>query len=278
MVTPNVCSVVDAREPGSARRADEEDNGGVAPRIEVVEGNIALQEVDLVVNAANTTLSGGGGVDGAIHRRAGARELHAACAALGGCPTGEARLTPGFGLPARHIAHAVGPRWRGGDHGEPELLASCYRWCLRLADEVEAHSLAFPAISTGIYGYPARPAAEVAVATICSTPTAVSLVRLVAFDEATAALYAELLAGAQLDPIVTGGVRELKALLRRHPPDPGSSGDLAGLQALLEIEPRSRAGSCSTPPSRSMPTGQGGDRPGPAQPATREDGGWRPPS
>jgi O-acetyl-ADP-ribose deacetylase (regulator of RNase III) len=162
--------------------------------IEAVRGDITAQEVDAVVNAANQGLAGGGGVDGAIHRAAGHRDLQEACQALGGCPTGDAKATPGFRLPARWIIHAVGPRWRGGDKGEPEALASCYRRSLQVADELGARSLAFPAISTGIYSYPAEEAARIAVETIRSTPTQVELVRLVAFDEATHRLYVDLLA------------------------------------------------------------------------------------
>jgi len=161
--------------------------------IEPVRGDITAQEVDAVVNAANQGLAGGGGVDGAIHRAAGHRELQEACQKLGGCPTGDAKATPGFRLPARWIIHAVGPRWRGGDKGEPEALASCYRRSLEVADELGAKSVAFPAISTGIYGYPPEEAAKVAVETIRSTPTEVELVRLVAFDEATHQLYVDLL-------------------------------------------------------------------------------------
>lgn len=162
--------------------------------IEVVVGDITAEEVDVVVNAANAALAGGGGVDGAIHRAAGVTELRAACAALGGCAVGDAKLTAGFALRARHIAHTVGPVWRGGSAGEPELLASCYRRCLELADEVGASSVAFPAISTGVYGYPKHLAAEIAVETIRATPTNVELVRLVAFDAETASLYRQLLA------------------------------------------------------------------------------------
>ncbi|MDP9074972.1 MAG: O-acetyl-ADP-ribose deacetylase [Actinomycetota bacterium] len=162
-------------------------------RIEAVQGDITAQLVDAVVNAANQSLAGGGGVDGAIHRAAGARQLHEACAVLGGCPTGEAKATSGFGLDARWIIHAVGPRWRGGGHGEADLLASCYRRALEVADELGARSVAFPAISTGIYGFPARQAAEIAVATLRSAASAVDLVRLVAFDAATFELYQELL-------------------------------------------------------------------------------------
>jgi len=161
--------------------------------IEAVKGDITAQEVDAVVNAANQALAGGGGVDGAIHRAAGHRELQEACQALGGCPTGDAKATPGFRLPARWIIHAVGPRWRGGDKGEPEALASCYRRSLEVADELGARSMAFPAISTGIYGYPPEQAARVAVETIRSTPTEVDLVRLVAFDQATYDRYRSLL-------------------------------------------------------------------------------------
>jgi O-acetyl-ADP-ribose deacetylase (regulator of RNase III) len=158
-------------------------------RLEAVQGDITTQAVDAVVNAANQALAGGGGVDGAIHRAAGARELQAACRAIGGCATGDAVATPGFALAARWIIHAVGPRYRDGAHGEPELLASCYRRCLVVADELGATSLAFPAISTGIYGYPLAEAAGIAVRTLRETPTAVELVRLVAFDANTLRLY-----------------------------------------------------------------------------------------
>src|SRR5436305_12446812 len=162
--------------------------------IDAVQGDITAEEVDAVVNAANQALAGGGGVDGAIHRAAGHRQLQEACQALGGCATGDAKATPGFGLPARWIIHAVGPRWRGGDKGEPEQLASCYRRSLEVADELGAKSVAFPAISTGIYSYPPEEAARIAVDTVRSTPTEVELVRLVAFDEGTHRLYEQLLA------------------------------------------------------------------------------------
>ena len=162
-------------------------------RITPVRGDITAEEVDAIVNAANAALAGGGGVDGAIHRAAGHRELQEACRALGGCDTGDAKATPGFDLKARWIIHAVGPRWSGGDRGEAELLASCYRRSLEVADELGAKSIAFPAISTGIYGYPSEEAARIAVDTIRSTPTDVELVHLVAFDEATYRLYVDLL-------------------------------------------------------------------------------------
>lgn len=165
------------------------------PTIEVVQGDITEEQVDAVVNAANAALAGGGGVDGAIHRAAGAARLRAACRSLGGCPTGDARATPGFDLAARWIIHTVGPRWHGGDRGEAELLASCYRRSLAVADEVGARSVAFPAISTGIYGYPPAEAARVAVRTLRATPTRVELVRLVAFDDETRALYEDELGG-----------------------------------------------------------------------------------
>lgn len=166
-------------------------------RIEAVRGDITRQEVDAIVNAANSHLAGGGGVDGAIHRAAGAAELHEACAQLGGCPTGDARATPGFALPARWIVHAVGPRYRDGRHGEPELLASAYRRSLEVADELGARSVAFPAISTGIYGYPRSEAARIAVDTLRSTPTNVELARLVAFDDETLRLYERELAALE---------------------------------------------------------------------------------
>jgi O-acetyl-ADP-ribose deacetylase (regulator of RNase III) len=162
-------------------------------RIEALKGDITACHVDAVVNAANEALAGGGGVDGAIHRAAGAAELHQACAELGGCPTGDARATPGFRLPARFIIHAVGPRWRGGGHDEAELLASCYRRSLEVAEGLGARSVAFPAISTGIYGYPPEEAAEVAIRALKSSPTRVERVQLVAFDDATFGLYERLL-------------------------------------------------------------------------------------
>ncbi len=163
------------------------------PLITAGLGDITREEVDAVVNAANESLMGGGGVDGAIHRAAGAAELHAACAALGGCDAGDAKVTPGFALPARSIIHTVGPRWSGGDRGEPALLASCYRRCLEVADGIGAASIAFPAISTGAFGFPPDRAAGIAVETVRATPTSVSLVRLVAFDQDTLERYEALL-------------------------------------------------------------------------------------
>ncbi|MFN2259740.1 MAG: O-acetyl-ADP-ribose deacetylase [Parasphingopyxis sp.] len=131
-------------------------------RIAAIKADITTLELDAIVNAANEGLRGGGGVDGAIHRAAGPRLL-AACIEIGGCPTGEARITPGFDLPADHVIHTVGPVWHGGDRGEPELLANCYRNSLALAVENDVRSIAFPAISCGIYGYPVARAVEIAV-------------------------------------------------------------------------------------------------------------------
>ena len=150
--------------------------------------------MEAIVNAANEGLAGGGGLDGAIHRAAGYEQLRAACEKLGGCPTGDAKATPGFKLPAKWIIHAVGPIWRGGGQGERDLLASCYRRSLAVADELGARSVAFPAISTGIYGYPKEEAARVAVETLSSTRARVELVRLVAFDQETLELYERNLA------------------------------------------------------------------------------------
>ncbi|MBF6592617.1 MAG: O-acetyl-ADP-ribose deacetylase [Ktedonobacterales bacterium] len=134
-------------------------------RIEVVEGDITKVRVDAVVNAANQSLRVGGGVDGAIHRAAG-RELTAETSTFGGCPTGEARISGAYRLPATYVIHAVGPRWRGGNHGEAALLASAYRNSLALAASHDCHSVAFPAISTGVYGYPLEAATRIAVAEV----------------------------------------------------------------------------------------------------------------
>lgn len=164
------------------------------PRLVAVVGDITTERVDAIVNAAKPSLLGGGGVDGAIHRAAGPALLEA-CRALGGCPTGGARITPGFALPARWVIHTVGPVWRGGQEGEAELLASCYRESLALADEVGATVVAFPAISTGAYGYPTGPAARVAVDTVGSSATSVRSVRFVCFDESTRLAYAAAMEG-----------------------------------------------------------------------------------
>jgi O-acetyl-ADP-ribose deacetylase len=165
----------------------------VAPELQAVQGDITEETVDAIVNAANSGLTRGGGVCGAIFAAAGP-ELDGACAELGGCPTGDAKATPGFRLPARWIIHAVGPVWHGGDAGEPDLLASAYRRSLVVADELGARSIAFPAISTGIYCYPLDAATEIAVRTCNEADTAVDLILFVAFDDATLAAYEAALA------------------------------------------------------------------------------------
>ncbi len=169
-------------------------------RLTAVRGDITAVEVDAVVNAANTSLLGGSGVDGAIHAAAGPGLL-AECEALGGCRTGDAKATGGHDLHARWVVHTVGPVWHGGGKGEADLLASCYRRSIEVADALGATSIAFPAISTGVYGYPARAAAGVAVRTLRELhPATIEDVVLVAFDEGTLALYDELLAdGAPSD-------------------------------------------------------------------------------
>lgn len=161
-------------------------------RIELARGDITRERVDAIVNAANSSLLGGGGVDGAIHRAAGP-ELLAACRLLGGCQTGDAKATPGFELPARWVIHTVGPVWHGGGAGEPELLASCYRRSFEVARELGATSMAFTAISTGVYGYPIGPAARIAVDAIRTHGSDCELVRVVAFNDETIAAYEPLL-------------------------------------------------------------------------------------
>lgn len=163
--------------------------------IEIVLGDLTLQRVDAIVNAANSSLLGGGGVDGAIHRAAGP-ELLEACRRIGGCPTGEARITPGFKLPARWVVHTVGPVWQGGSHGEGELLGRCYRNSLALAARPEfgIRTIAFPSISTGAYGYPADQAAWIAMDEVtryqASRPP-FDLVRFVCFSPAMVETYRE---------------------------------------------------------------------------------------
>lgn len=157
------------------------------PFIDIIQGDITKIAVDAIVNAANESLLGGGGVDGAIHRAAGP-DLLAECRGLGGCPTGEARITGGYRLPARHVIHTVGPVWHGGERGEDELLANCYRNCLRLAEEHGLKAVAFPCISTGVYHFPVERAAHIAIAEILNFKAksgVVEQVTIVCFDRAS---------------------------------------------------------------------------------------------
>ncbi|HJA74934.1 MAG TPA: O-acetyl-ADP-ribose deacetylase [Candidatus Limosilactobacillus gallistercoris] len=164
-------------------------------KINVVQGDITRAQVDAIVNAANTTLMGGGGVDGAIHRAAGPG-LYLACRKFNGCPTGEARITSGFNLPARYIIHTPGPIWHGGDGNERQLLANSYRNSLRLAEEHGCRSVAFPSISTGVYAFPLDLAAPIALTTIrdfLDTAAVVETVTMVCYDPQTLAAYRQAL-------------------------------------------------------------------------------------
>jgi len=171
-------------------------------RIQIILGDITKQPVDAIVNAANCSLLGGGGVDGAIHRAAGP-ELLAECRTLHGCETGSAKITRGYRLPAKHVIHTPGPVWHGGSHGEAELLASCYRSCLALASENRCATVDFPSISTGVYHFPLEKAAKIAMETIADylrSHAEITRVRMVCFDERTKAHYDAALAALEAKP------------------------------------------------------------------------------
>lgn len=172
----------------------------MAERMVVVQGDITRQEVDAIVNAANQSLQGGGGVDGAIHRAAGP-ELLEECRHVGGCPTGEARITKGYRLPARYVIHTVGPRWHGGSKGEREKLRSCYRNALKLALANGVRTIAFPGISTGVYGYPLEDATRIAIETVAQVlehEPAIEQVRFVTFSEDATETARRILAEVQV--------------------------------------------------------------------------------
>ncbi len=174
---------------------------GIGDRVRVHTGDITRLSVDAIVNAANSSLLGGGGVDGAIHRAAGP-ELVAECRTLHGCKTGDAKLTKGYRLPARYVIHTVGPVWQGGGKGEAELLASCYRRSLEIAHDHDCRTITFPAISTGIYGYPKDQATEIAVRTVrdfLRQNAVPGVVIFCCFDEPTAELYQQTIAALDLD-------------------------------------------------------------------------------
>lgn len=167
----------------------------MTPAIKLIKGDITLLEVDAIVNAANTTLLGGGGVDGAIHRAAGPQLLKA-CQKLHGCDTGDAKITPGFRLPSRYVIHTVGPIWRGGEYDESRLLSECYSKSLQLALDYKLKSIAFPNISTGVYGFPKAAAAEIAVGTVkdfLAKTGPLLEITFVVFDQENEALYKTLL-------------------------------------------------------------------------------------
>ena len=163
-------------------------------KFSIVKGDIVKSKTDAIVNAANTSLLGGGGVDGAIHRAAG-KELLAECEKLGGCKTGEAKITKGYKLNAKYVIHTPGPIWRGGGYGEAELLKNCYRNCLKLAVENGVETIAFPSISTGVYRFPKDYAAEIAITEILNflkDNSSIKLVKLVCFDEETVKIYKDV--------------------------------------------------------------------------------------